>query len=303
MAMRVTKRKKLIIAATVHPEYRATTQNIVTPPGAEIQLAPYGADGILDMTKLKSLVTTDVAGVIVQSPNFFGGIESVSAIADVAHAAGALCGVVITDPTSLGLLKSPGACGADIAVAEGQAFGIGLQFGGPNVGFFATHSKYLRMMPGRLVGETVDAEGRRGYALAFATREQHIRREKATSNICTNQALCATAAAIYMAVMGRQGLQRVAALSLERRVQLDQRLSKIRSLSFPFAAPNYHERVVRLPRRAGDVVEALSQKGILAGVALSRWYPELNNDLLLCTTETTRADHIEALASALEGLQ
>lgn len=302
MAMRITKRKGLVVAHTVHPEYRATLENIVTPPGAKVQLAAFTSAGTVDLDRLKTQVVSDTAAVIVQSPNFFGGIESLQKIADIAHAAGALCVVVITDPTCLGLLKSPGSQGADIAVAEGQSFGVGLQFGGPNVGLFATKMQFLRMMPGRLVGETVDAEGRRGYALAFATREQHIRREKATSNICTNQALCATAATIYMATIGKQGLKQVATLSLERAVQLCERLSKIKGITFPFSAPIYNESVVRLPRAATDVVAALSQKNILGGVALARWYPDQPNDLLMCTTELTRPDHIEKLATALEGI-
>ncbi len=302
MAMRVTKRKGLVVASTVHPEYRATMENIVTPPGATITQVPCEATGLVDIERLKSLTGATTAAIIVQSPNFFGGIEQIQKIADVAHAAGALCIVVITDPTSLGLLKSPGSQGADIAVAEGQSFGIGLQFGGPNLGLFATKSQFLRMMPGRLVGETVDAEGRRGYALAFATREQHIRREKATSNICTNQALCATAATIYMATMGKQGLTRVASLSLERAVQLKDRLSKIKGVTFPFAAPTYNEFVVRLPKPAAEVISQLSQKNILAGVALSRWYTDRPNDLLMCTTELTKPEYIETFAKALEGI-
>lgn len=300
MAMRVTKRKGLVVATSVHPEYRATLDNIVTPPGAQIKLAPFAASGLVDLDRLKTQVGADTAAVIVQSPNFFGGIEAIGKVAEIAHAAGALCVVVITDPTSLGLLKSPGSLGADIAVAEGQSFGIGLQFGGPNVGLFATKMQYLRMMPGRLVGETVDAEGRRGYALAFATREQHIRREKATSNICTNQALCATAATIYMATIGKQGLKQVATLSLERAVQLRERLGKIKGITFPFSAPTYNEFVVRLPRAAADIVAQLTKKNILGGVALSRWYSDQPNDLLVCTTELTKREHIDALGKALE---
>lgn len=300
MAMRVTKRKGIVVANTVHPEYRATMENIVTPPGATIKLVSYSASGLVDIDRLKSQVSTDSAAVIVQSPNFFGGIEHLTQISEVAHAAGALCVVVITDPTVLGLLKTPGAQGADIAVAEGQSFGVGLQFGGPNLGLFATKNKFLRMMPGRLVGETVDAEGRRGYALAFATREQHIRREKATSNICTNQALCATAATIYMATMGKQGLKQVAELSLERAVQLKDRLAKVKGLTFPFNTPSYNEFVVRLAKPAAPVIAQLATQKILAGVALSRWYTDQPNDLLVCTTELTRPEHIEALGKALE---
>lgn len=300
MAMRVTKRKGLVVANTVHPEYRAVLDNIATPPGATIKLAPFAASGLVDLDRLATAVGADTAAVIIQSPNFFGGIEQITKIANIAHAAGALCVVVITDPTALGLLKSPGSLGADIAVAEGQSFGIGLQFGGPNVGLFATKMQFLRMMPGRLVGETVDAEGRRGYALAFATREQHIRREKATSNICTNQALCATAATIYMATMGKQGLRRVAELSLERSVQLKARLAKIKGISFPFSAPTYNECVVRMPRPATDVITQLTAKNILGGVALSRWYSDQPNDLLVCTTELTKTEHLEALGNALE---
>lgn len=302
MAMRITKRKGLVVASTVHPEYRATMENIVTPPGATIKLVPVAASGLVDIDRLKSQVGPDTAAIIIQTPNFFGGIEQVNKIAEVAHAAGALCVVAIADPTSLGLLKSPGSQGADIAVAEGQSFGLGLQFGGPNLGLFATKNEYLRMMPGRLVGETVDAEGRRGYALAFATREQHIRREKATSNICTNQALCATAATIYMATLGKQGLTRVASLSLERAVQLKERLAKIKGITFPFTAPTYNEFVIRLPKLAADVVAQLSKNDILAGVALSRWYTDQPNDLLVCTTELTKPEHIETLAKGLEGI-
>jgi glycine dehydrogenase subunit 1 len=300
MTMRITQRKGIVVAATVHPEYRATMGNIVTPLGATVTQVPSATSGLVDFDRLKSQIGSGTAAIIVQSPNFFGGIEQIAKISDVAHVSGALCVVVITDPTSLGLLKSPGSQGADIAVAEGQSFGVGLQFGGPNVGLFATKMQYLRMMPGRLVGETVDAEGRRGYTLAFATREQHIRREKAISNICTNQALCATAATIYLAIMGRQGLKHVAALSLERAVQLRERLAGIKGVTFPFPAPTYNEFVLRLPCSAEDVIAQLSQKNIFGGVPLSRWYSDQPNDLLVCATELTKTDHITALAKALE---
>jgi glycine dehydrogenase subunit 1 len=240
------------------------------------------------------------AAVVVQSPNFFGCIEDLTSIAERAHAAGALLIVVVTEAISFGLLKSPGSCGADIVVGEGQSFGIPMSFGGPHVGLFATQDKFVRQMPGRLCGVAYDKNGNRGFTLTLSTREQHIRREKATSNICTNQGLIALAATIYMEAMGKKGLQEVAVQNAQKADYAAKLIAGINGFEIAFSAPKFNEFVVRAPKPADEILAKLrTENGIIGGLALSKYYAERPNEFLVCVTETSSKAKIDDLADSL----
>jgi len=303
MAERVTKRSKIIASTAVHPEYLEVVQTYVQHAGIELQRAEF--DPATGQTGAANLAAIDdqTAAVVIQSPNFFGCIEDVTRIAEQAHAAGALLIVAITESISLGLLKSPGACGADIVVAEGQSFGVPLSFGGPYVGLFATREKYARQMPGRLVGEAYDKQGRRGFVLTLATREQHIRREKATSNICTNEGLIALAATVYLETMGRRGLQEVANQCAQKTAYAARTVSQIPGFTLPFSAPRFNEFVVHAPMNAKALLSKLaSDHKINGGLALSRYFADRPNDFLVCVTETNSRDQIDQLIAGLTGI-
>ncbi len=300
MAQRVTKRDKVVIAETVHPEYLAVAKTYTQHGDLTIETVHFDKElgRILadDLNKLDA----QTAALVVQSPNFFGCVEDLQILADKAHEVGALFIVVVTEAISFGLLKSPGACGADIVVAEGQSFGIPLSYGGPYVGLFACKDKYVRNMPGRLAGIAYDAKGNRGFVLTLATREQHIRREKATSNICTNQGLIALAATIYMETMGKQGLQEVAMQNAQKAAYAARRISEIEGFSLPFSAPRFNEFVVRAPKTAEEILTKLSgEKDIIGGVSLSRYYAENPNDFLICVTELNTKEQIDNLVQSL----
>jgi glycine dehydrogenase subunit 1 len=299
MADRITRRNKVVVAETVHPEYLAVAKTYVQHYGVEMQSVGYDeTTGRVNVDALN--VDKETAAVIIQSPNFFGCIEDIQSVADKAHEVGALLVVVVTEAISFGLLKSPGACGADIVVAEGQSFGIPLSFGGPHCGMFATKDKYVRQIPGRLVGEAYDQKGNRGFVLTLATREQHIRREKATSNICTNQGLFALVATIYMETMGKRGLQEVATQNAQKAAYTKKQIAAIEGFSIPFSAPNFNEFVVRAPKNADEILKQLSdEKGIIGGLALSRYYNDKPNDILVCATETNSRIQIDALVEGL----
>lgn len=297
MAQRVTRRNKIVVATSVHPEYRQVAATYTKHGDAEIVEAPFDtATGRL--TDLSALDDT-TAALIVQSPNFFGCIEDLTALADAAHAVGALLVVVVTEAISFGLLKTPGECGADIVVGEGQSWGIPMGFGGPHVGLFATQEKYVRQMPGRLCGVAYDKDGNRGFVLTLSTREQHIRREKATSNICTNQGLIALAATIYMETMGKKGLQEVAEQNAQKAAYAKGQIAAIDGYSIPFSSPTFNEFVVRGPRPANEILESARQKGIIGGLALSKYYGGHDNDFLVCVTETNSKDQMDKLVAAL----
>jgi glycine dehydrogenase subunit 1 len=298
MAQRVTRRDKFIIASTVHPQYREVVDSYIKNLGVQVETLPYDATGAVDLQALK--VDKLTAAVVVQSPNFFGCIEDLSTLADAAHQAGALLIVCFSEAMSLGALKSPGACGADIVVGEGQSFGIPLSYGGPYCGLFATLEKYIRQMPGRLVGETKDNRGNRGYVLTLSTREQHIRREKATSNICTNQGLFALMATVYLATTGRKGVQEVAQQNLQKAHYAAKEIAKLEGYSLKFSAPFFNEFVVQTPRAANEIIKQLIDRKIVAGLALATYYPEMENALLVCVTETTRREAIDKLVDALD---
>jgi glycine dehydrogenase subunit 1 len=301
MAERITRRKKVITSAAAHPEYLEVVDTYVQHYGIELQRVETDAQTGLISTEGLNALDDQTAALVVQSPNFFGCIEDVRALAERAHAVGALLIVAVTESISFGFLRSPGACGADIVVAEGQSFGVPVSFGGPYVGLFATRDKYARQIPGRLVGEAFDKQGRRGFVLTLATREQHIRREKATSNICTNEGLIALAATIYMETMGRRGLQEVAAQCAQKAAYAARRIAEIEGFSLPFSAPRFNEFVVRAPIEAKELLSRLaSEKNITGGLALSRYYKDRPNDFLVCVTETNPRSEIDALVAGLE---
>jgi len=297
MANRVTRKNKIILADTIHPQYREVTASYTKHLGLNIEYARHAEAGTLDLNSLQ--IDKQTAAVIVQSPNFFGCVEDLSAVADAAHQSGALFVVAMSEPMSLGVLKSPGASGADIVVGEAQSFGIPLSFGGPYCGMFATNKKYLRQMPGRLVGETADHEGRRGYVLTLSTREQHIKREKATSNICTNQGLFALMATVYLATMGRRGVQEVARQNLQKAHYAASEVAKLDGFDLKFTAPFFNEFVVRTSEPATEVINRLLDKKIIGGVALESFYPEMTDSLLVCVTETARKEAIDRFVAAL----
>jgi glycine dehydrogenase subunit 1 len=253
---------------------------------------------VTDPDALAAAVDDATTCVIIQSPNFLGNIESLAYCAAAAHAHKALA-VAVVDPISLGLLKPPGECDIDIACGEGQALGNPLSFGGPYLGFFAVKNELVRRMPGRLVGETVDSRGQRGYVLTLQTREQHIRREKATSNICSNEALCALAALVYLSVMGKQGLHQVAEMSLAKAHYAQERIAALPGWSAPYTAPFFKEFVVKAPVDGAAVAKHLLAKGMLGGTDVGRWYPEFKNHLLFAVTEKRSREEIDALVAAL----
>jgi glycine dehydrogenase subunit 1 len=297
MAQRVTRRNKAILSGGLHPHYAETVENIAHLSGKVVRtpVTPGRAEDIA------SLIDNETACVVVQSPDVFGLIRDLKPTAEAAHAKGALLIAVVTEVMSLGLIEPPGHQGADIVAAEGQSIGNGLNFGGPYVGLFATREKFLRQMPGRLCGETVDADGRRGFVLTLSTREQHIRRDKATSNICTNSGLCCLAFTIHLSLLGEEGLTRLARLNHARASALADRLAKIKGVSL-ITDSFFNEFTIRLTKPAASVVDALAEKGIIAGVPASRLMPHEKSarDLLIvAATETNTDEDCEAFAKKL----
>jgi len=298
MAQRITKRGKAILSGGMHPHYAETVETVagLFGPMTRSAVTPGGAEDII------ALIDEETACVVVQSPDVFGLIRNLRPIADAAHARGALLVAVVTEAVSLGLLEPPGAQGADIVAAEGQSIGNGLNFGGPYVGLFATREKYVRQMPGRLCGETVDAQGRRGYVLTLSTREQHIRREKATSNICTNSGLCTLAFTIHLSLLGEEGLARLARLNHAKASALADVLAAVSGVEVLTPA-FFNEFTVYLPKPAAAVVDQLAAKGVIAGVPASRLLPHdasVANLLIVAATETNSDEDFAALANALK---
>ncbi len=300
MAERVTKRSKVIAPLSVHPQYLEVVKTYVQHAGIELELVDFDEQSGQVGKTIFSKLDDQTAAIVVQSPNFFGCIEELTAVAEAAHARGALLIVVVTEAISLGLLKSPGTCGADIVVAEGQSFGVPLSFGGPYVGLFAVREKYARQIPGRLVGEAFDKQGRRGFVLTLATREQHIRREKATSNICTNEGLIALAATVYLDTLGRRGIQEVAQHCAQKAAYTARRISQVDGYSLRFSGPRFNEFVVRGSKPAAELLRKLAlERGIDGGIPLSRFYPDSPKDFLVCVTETNTREQIDALVDGL----
>jgi glycine dehydrogenase subunit 1 len=302
MARSILKqRDKVVLSITANPHYRQVLDTYNLGLQMPVEIAPRTASGVTDLDALKDLVDDQTAAVIVQSPNFFGLLEDLEAAASLAHDAGALL-VTVVDPVSLAILKSPGECGADIAVAEGQPFGIPLSYGGPVLGLFAARQAYIRNMPGRIVGVTEDVEGRRGFVLTLQTREQHIRREKATSNICTNQGLCALAATIYLSTTGRDGLRQVAEASAQIAHYAYDRIVGETGLEPMFPdTPFFREFALKTDRPAREIIEKGAERGILAGVALSRFpHIDVDDGLLVAFTEKRSQDDVELLLDVLK---
>lgn len=300
-ANRKSKSRRILFAGSLHPFYRAATESIIGNQELELVELPCGDDGVLPADALAAHADEDFAALVIQQPNFFGQLEDVHALTDAAQAAGMLV-IGVVNPIGLGLLAPPGewgAEGADIVVGDGQPLGIPMASGGPYFGFICCRSAHVRQMPGRIIGRTVDEDGRTGYTLTLQAREQHIRRGKATSNICTNQGLLVTAGTIYMALMGAEGIERVAGHCHARTRTLVERLVTIDGVERVHAGPYFHEAVLRLPRPAAEVVEALAEARILPGVALSAFWPERTHELLVCATEKRSDDDIERLAAAL----
>jgi glycine dehydrogenase subunit 1 len=300
LAERVVKnRTKIVIAESVHPQYNETVRTYVQNLGYEIVEVGWTNDGRVDIEELRRACTDDVFAVAVQSPNFLGVLEDYDSIATVANGVGAVKIAVIAEATSLGIVTPPGAHGFDICVGEGQAWGIPPQFGGPYVGFMVVRDALKRHMPGRLVGETVDVDGRRAFVLTLATREQHIRRGKATSNICTNEALIALAANIYLSLMGKEGLREVAWQSMQKAAYLRDRLRAISSITIAFGGPIYNEFVVRTPFPAHEILRDLEQDKILGGIPLGDFYPDHENDFLVAVTELHSREQLDRYVSVL----
>jgi glycine dehydrogenase subunit 1 len=296
MAHRITRRNKAVVAGGLHPHYRAVIETITRLSGGEVVAAANASE-----PDLAGAIDGDTSCVVVQTPDVFGAVHDLTSLARQAHERGALLVVVVTEAVSLGALRSPGSMGADIVVGEGQSLGAGLTFGGPYLGLFATHTAYVRQMPGRLCGETVDEDGRRSFVLTLVAREQHIRREKATSNICTSAGLCALAFSIHLSLLGEAGLRKLAAVNHAKAVQLAEALSAIPGVEL-VTTQFFNEFTLRLPQKADAVVDALADRGVLGGVPASRLFPgdpDFETLLIVAATETNTHDDLMAYAIAL----
>jgi glycine cleavage system P protein (glycine dehydrogenase) subunit 1 len=302
MARRITRRGKAVLSSGLHPHYVSVAQTMARFTGDVLDVALPELTAETDAERLIAAIDGETSAVVVQYPDILGRITNLAPIAEAAHANGALLVAVVTEPVALGLIRSPGEMGADIVVGEGQSIGVGLQFGGPYVGLFATREKFVRQMPGRLAGETVDAEGKRGFVLTLSTREQHIRREKATSNICTNSGLCALAFSVHMSLLGEKGLRQLAELNHARACEAAERLQSIPGVELVNDS-FFNEFTLKLPVEARPAVRALADKGILGGVSLGRLYPgagALENGLVVAATETTTDEDVAALEAGLK---
>ncbi len=301
-AQRKSGSRRILLAGSVHPNYRATAASIVSSQEIELETLVFcESTGRVEMAALQAHGENEYAALVVQSPNFFGGLEAVDELTDWAHARGMLV-IAVVNPMTLAVLKPPGAwgeTGADIVVGDGQPLGLPLSSGGPYFGFMCARQKIVRQMPGRIIGRTVDLDGREGFALTLQAREQHIRRSKATSNICTNQGLAVTAATVFLSLLGPQGLQEMARASYQRSAELVAALTDVEGVHAHFSGPRFHECVLRLPVRADSIVDRLAQEGVLAGVALGYYFPGLENCLLTCATEQRSAAEIAHFAGAL----
>jgi glycine cleavage system P protein (glycine dehydrogenase) subunit 1 len=298
MAERLTGRQRVLIARSVHPEYRDVLKTYAKNSGLHVEEIPFTASGTVDAKALQAALKDDVAAVVVQSPNFFGVIETLAPFAEATHASGGMLVAAIAEGVSLGLIRPP--VEADIVAMEAQSFGLAPSYGGPFAGVIASKDKFVRQMPGRLAGQTTDTEGRRGFVLTLATREQHIRREKATSNICTNQALCALAATVHLTLLGKEGLREMAQQNFSKAQFALSELLKIPSVKRTFDAPFFNEFVVEFPRSVKLINTQLLRDKIVGPLALGTPYPELTKRALVCVTETTPRAEIERFAAALK---
>ena len=301
MAHRITRRKKILLSETIHPEYRKVIQTYIDPDQQEIVLIPFKKDeGRTDEKVLSELLKEDVSAVVIQNPNFFGVIEDLHSIGKKVHDLGGLMIVGFSEAVAYGILQPPGAMGADIVAGEGQSLGIPVSYGGPYLGIFTTQEKFIRNMPGRLVGETVDLEEKRGFVLTLATREQHIRRERATSNICTNEGLCALMATVFLSCLGKEGLKELAMINLSKAEYAKKAASRIRGCKPNFTAPTFNEFVLQIEKEPEEVLERFKKEKILGGLPLAKFYPELHHHLLITVTEMNTKEEIDRWAEVLE---
>lgn len=298
LALRETGRKEVLLPRSLHPDYRAVVSTYTSEMGVTLVEIPQ-ANGLMDLDFVRKHLTDRTAAIVIQNPNFFGCLEPVREIGPLARAAGALF-IAAVNPISLGLVVPPGEYDADIAVAEGQPLGIPLGYGGPYLGLFTCKEKWLRKMPGRLVGQTKDVDGKRAFVLTLQAREQHIRREKATSNVCTTTALIAECATFYMALLGKQGLREMASQNLAKSHYAFDQLKQIPGVRVPFNTPFFNEFVVQTKLPAETLQQRMAQQGIIGGLPLKKWYPELENASLWCVTETKTKADIDALAKAFK---
>jgi len=297
MAERLTRRHRVLVARTLHPEHRQVLGTYARNLGLKIEEFAYSDSGQIDEAALTAAVDDETAAVVVQSPNFFGVLERIPAIADIAHSKQALLIVAVAEAVSIGIVRPP--VEADIVAMETQSFGMAPSYGGPYAGVIATREQFVRQMPGRLAGQTTDIEGHRGFVLTLATREQHIRREKATSNICTNQALCALAATVHLCLLGKEGLRELALQNLAKARFTAAELAKVPGVRLPFSGPYFNEFVIELPRSVRIANDSLLREKIIGPLPLGPWYPEQTKRGLVCVTETMPRAEIERLAAAL----
>ncbi len=299
MARRITGRDKVLLSGALHPEYRDTVKTYLRGAGDNVHDLLFCTEAGTTLPGAIDGLAEGAACLVVQHPNFFGALEDIEALAEVLHKKKGLLIVVVTEPVSLGLLNPPGKAGCDIAVGENQSFGNPLNFGGPYLGFMAIKNEYLRQMPGRVVGQTVDRNGKRAFCLTLATREQHIRREKATSNICTNHGLCALAASVHMVSLGKAGLKTLAHLNLSKAEYLKEKLLSVKGVSAAFSSVNFNEFTVRLETDPKPILKKLLKRGIIGGLSLKRFYPGLDRHLLVCATEMNSKDEIDLFKEEL----
>jgi len=299
MANRINKQKEYLIASAVHPEYQQTAETYLR--GTDLQLinVPYNSEGKTDFEFIQNNLSDKTSAVVLQSPNFFGIVEEYEQLGKALKERNILLIIVVVEALSLGILKPPSQREADIVVGESQSFGLPVSYGGPYAGFFATREKFVRQMPGRLAGETIDRKGRKSFVLTLSTREQFIRRERATSNICTNQGLCMLAVTIYLAIMGKKGLRELALLNLRKSDYLKNKISKTKGFEVRFNANTFNEVVIKCPRPANEVRDALLEYKIIAGLPLGSYYPDLADSLLICATEMNTVEDIDRLVEKL----
>ncbi len=294
------KRTKILLSEALHPQYRATVATYCSYLDVDLQELPHN-NGVTDLQQLRQQLDEQTAAVVIGYPNYFGQVEDLAAAAELSHTAGARLIAAVAEPLALALFKSPGELGADVVVGEGQSFGVPVAYGGPGIGFFAVRQKDMRALPGRLVGETLDQDSKRGFVLTLATREQHIRREKATSNICSNQGMCVLIVSIYLALHGKQGLRKLAEMNYAKAAYAKQQIAQLDGFELAFTGESFNEFVVTSRTPPADLLLRLEQQGILAGIPLVKDYPALADGLLLCVTEQNSREQIDRLVTALAG--
>ena len=299
MASRIVKRKELIISHAIHPEYRYVLDTYLASLDMRIKTAPFTKEGLTDLSWIKKEINDQCAAIVIQNPNFFGVIEDVEPFSETAHKNSALQIINIAEPISLGIIKPPGEMGADIVAGEGQPLGIPMNYGGPSLGLFAAKEKFVRNMPGRLAGETVDSKGNRGYVLTLSTREQHLRRERATSNICTNQALCALMATIYLTTMGKNGMKEIAEQNIQKANYAKERISAIKGVQIKFSGKIFNEFVIETEKSPAEINSQLLKHSIIGGLDLEQYYPDLKNCMLICVTEYNTKEEIDKMVDVV----